>query len=164
MVPATNKLIGDAFLSLEKFSGVAVPGAIQTAVFGIIAAAVIYLTYQALVRLKRIEMAHNKMITVFLICLLYALIHPRLKDYAYLLLIVPSYYIIKNMRFAKMAPFLFILFILSSERLVLPLASSIMAFIWEYYPLLVAYCVWGIFVYEIFDTRTPLVERGTCLS
>jgi uncharacterized membrane protein len=88
---------------------------------------------------------------VFLICLLYALIHPRMKDYMYLLLIVPSYYVIKNTRYTKLAPFLFILFILSSERLALPIFSSVMSLIWAYYPLMIAYCVWGIFLYEIFN-------------
>jgi len=159
VVPSTNKLIGDVFLVLEKMSGVAVPGVIQTAIFGLIAAGVIYLTYRTYVRLNHSETADKKMIMVLLVCLLYALIHPRFKDYAYLLLIVPSYYIIKNIRFTKMAPFLFILFVLSNERLVLPVASSIMAFIWEYYPLLVAYCVWGIFVYEIFASAKEKTEN-----
>ena len=150
VVPATSKLIGDVLQSLAKISGVAVPGGIQTAVFGIVAAGAIYLTYRAYIRLDRIDRADKEMITVFLVCLLYALIHPRFKDYAYMLLIVPSYYIIKHTRFTQMAPFLFILFVLSSDRLILPAASALMAFMWKYYPLLVAWCVWGIFIYEIF--------------
>ena len=150
VVPATSKLIGDLFQVIGQISGTAIPGVVQTAVIGIIAAGVIYLTYQAYLRLNRIETTDRKMITVFLVCLLYALIHPRFKDYAFLLLIVPSYYAIKNIRYTKVAPFLFILFILSSDRMELPVASSIMSFIWAYYPLLVAYAVWGILINEIF--------------
>jgi hypothetical protein len=103
-------------------------------------------------------MANREMTEVFLVCLLYALIHPRLKDYMFLLLIVPSYYIIKNTRHTKLAPFLFILFVLSCERLVLPIFSSIMSLVRDYYPLMIAYCVWGIYLYEIFNYENGSVE------
>jgi hypothetical protein len=42
--------------------------------------------------------------------LVYALIHPCFKDYAYMLLIVPAYYMIVNNRFTKAHPFVIFLF------------------------------------------------------
>jgi len=158
VVPSTYKLVSDVSQSLGKLAGIAVPQAIQFTVVGIIAAGVVFLTYKAYVQLKHSEMADKEMIVVFLVCLIYALIHPRLKDYMYLLLLVPSWYIIKNIRYTKIAPFLFVLFILSCQRLMLPIASSVMSLIWAYYPLMVAYCVWGIYLYEIFCARDVAVE------
>jgi hypothetical protein len=78
----------------------------------------------------------------------------------YLLLIVPSYHVIKNTRFTRLAPFLFILFILSADRLHLPIFSSFMSLIWAYYPLMIAYCVWGILLYEIFSFGSGSADHG----
>jgi hypothetical protein len=106
-------------------------------------------------------MPDKEMIVVFLVCLLYALIHPRLKDYMFLLLLVPSYYIIKNVRYTQVAPFLFVLIILSCNRLLLPIASSVMKLMWIYYPLVIAYCVWAIYLHEIFTTAKKPAKAGS---
>jgi hypothetical protein len=158
VVPSTLKFIGELSQTLAQLSGIAMPKGIELAVVGLIVCGIIYLTYRAWYKLKNNEMANREMTEVFLVCLLYALIHPRLKDYMFLLLIVPSYYIIKNTRHTKLAPFLFILFVLSCERLVLPIFSSIMSLVRAYYPLMIAYCVWGIYLYEIFNYENGSVE------
>lgn len=167
VVPSTLKFIGDLSQILAQLTGMAVPKGIQLLVVGLMVSAIVYLTYRAWSELKCNKMANRAMIEVFLVCLLYALIHPRLKDYMYLLLIVPSYYIIKNTRHTKLAPFLFILFILSNEHMLLPIFSSVMSLIMAYYPLMIAYCVWGIYLYEIFNygnesaaSRTPHKEKS----
>ena len=100
------------------------------------------------------------MLEVFMVSLVYALIQPRFKDYGYILLLVPSYYIIKNTRYTRIAPFLFLLFILS-DRMMLPIAASIYDIIWAYYPLFVAYCVWGIYLYEIFSLPRETAVKPT---
>jgi hypothetical protein len=35
--------------------------------------------------------------------------------------------------------------------MMLPIAASLYDIVWNYYPLMVAYCVWGIYLYEIFS-------------
>jgi hypothetical protein len=35
--------------------------------------------------------------------------------------------------------------------MMLPIVSSIYDIVWAFFPLLVAYCVWGIYLYEIFS-------------
>jgi hypothetical protein len=150
VVPSTNKLIAGIFDMIENIAGSAPPEALASATFAVIAAAVVYYSYRACRRLKYKETQKRAMLEVFVVCLVYALIHPRFKDYGYILLLVPSYYIIKNIRYTKIAPFLFILFIMSN-RMMLPLVSPIYDIIWMYYPLVVVYCVWGIYLYEIFS-------------
>ena len=148
VVPSTNKLITALFEMVSKISGMTMPSAIQSAIFLIIAAVVVLFSYKACLRLKQTQLENRAMMEVFVVCLVYALIHPRFKDYGYILLLVPSYYIIKNSRYTKIAPFLFILFIMSN-RMMLPIASSIYDTVWAFFPLMVAYGVWGIYLHEI---------------
>jgi len=158
VVPSTYKLIGDLAGTVAKISGTTVPRIVPFAIAAMLAAGILYLTYRAWVQLKHRPLPDRQMLTVFLVCLAYALIHPRFKDYMYLLLLVPAYYIIKNIRHTKAAPFLFVLFILSGPRLLLPVAASVMSLVWAYYPLIVAYCVWGLYLYEIAASREHPVE------
>ena len=150
VVPSTNKLITAIFEIISKITGMTLPHAFQSAIFILIAAAVVFFSYKACMRLKHKHMENRAMLEVFVVCLVYALIHPRFKDYGYILLLVPSYYIIKNIHYTEIAPFLFILFIMSN-RMLLPMVSSVYDIIWAYFPLMVAYGVWGIYLYEIFS-------------
>ena len=150
VVPSSYKLIAALAESIAEITGMTIPLSFESAMFIILAAAVVFFSYKACMRLKRLEVKNRPMIEVFMVCLVYALIHPRFKDYGYILLLVPSYFIIKNIRYTKIAPFLFILFIMS-HRMMLPIAASIYDLVWAYYPLMVAYCVWGIYLHEIFS-------------
>ncbi len=157
VVPSTNKLIGGIFDSITKIAGVKIPQFFTYAIFICGAAAVVFFSYKACRGLKLTKAANRETLEVFMVCLVYALIHPRFKDYGYILLLVPSYYIIKNIRHTQIAPFLFLLFILSN-RMMLPIAASVYDLLWAYYPLLVAYCVWGLYLHEIFarpENREP---------
>jgi hypothetical protein len=148
VVPSTNKLIAGIFEMVSKISGMTMPPAFQSAIFIIIAAAVVFFSYRACLRLRQAPIENRAMMEVFVLCLVYALIHPRFKDYGYILLLVPTYYMIKNIRYSKITPFLFILFIMSN-RMMLPIASSIYDIVWAFFPLMVAYGVWGIYLYDI---------------
>ena len=158
VVPSTNKLIGVIVQSIGKAFEISVPAAAESAIFLTIAAIVVFYSFRAIKRLNHIQIENKATIKVFLACLVYALIHPRFKDYGYILLLVPSYYIIKNIHCTKIAPVLFVLFVLSCERMMLPIASSIYDLIWAYYPLMIAYCVWGIYLYEIFNAMDGAFE------
>lgn len=160
VVPSTYKFISDLVQGIAKISATTVPAAVPALITAALAAVTLYLTYRAWRQLKTRPAPEREMLTVFLICLVYALIHPRFKDYMYLLLLVPAYYLIKNIRFTRAAPFLFILFVLSGQRLLLPVASSVMALVWDYYPLMVAYCAWGLYLHEITCTRAHSVKKS----
>ena len=87
------------------------------------------------------------------------LIHPRFKDYAYILLITPAFYIIVNNRVMKANPFVFFLAILVYPPLIVPGTEIIFMFFWKYYPLMVAFVIWGMYLYEIFFHRKSAVPR-----
>jgi hypothetical protein len=152
VVPSTSKLIADVVEMMAGIAGSPPPQALASAFFLTTAAGVVFFSCKACVRLRLADRDTRSMMEVFMVCLVYALIHPRFKDYGYILLLVPSYYIIKRTAYTKLAPFLFILFIMSN-RLMLPIAASIYDIIWTYYPLMVAYCVWGLYLNHIFSRK-----------
>jgi hypothetical protein len=156
VVPSTNKLIAGIFEMVSKITGMTAPPAFQSAIFIIIAAAVVFFSYRACLRLKQAPIDNRALLEVFVVCLVYALIHPRFKDYGYILLLVPSFYVIKSIHYTKIAPFLFILFIMSN-RMMLPIASSVYDIVWAFFPLMVAYCVWGIYLHEIFSLKSEKI-------
>jgi hypothetical protein len=160
VVPSTNKLIAAIFEIVSKITGITIPSAIQSAIYIIIAAAVVIFSYKACLQIKQAQLDNRAMLEVFVVCLVYALIHPRFKDYGYILLIVPSFYVIKNIHYTKITPFLFLLFIMSN-RMMLPIVSSIYDIVWAFFPLLVAYCVWGIYLYEIFSLNDEKILERT---
>ena len=84
---------------------------------------------------------------LFLFCVAYALITPRIKDYSYMLLIVPSFFAIKRAVDVKAYPLFLIMFMLSAKYLELPVYRVIMGdVVWEYYPLFIAYATWLLLV------------------
>ena len=156
VVPSTFTFLSDVFKWVSNNAGVTTPQAIQFAVLIVFVAAVVLLTYKAYVRLNSLSVENRPMIDVFLVCLVYALIHPRLKDYAYILLIVPSFYIIMNGRFTKVNPFIFFLAILAYPPFIVPGTEIVFTFFWNYYTLFVAYAIWAMYLNEIFSAGKEL--------
>ncbi|MGD9085406.1 MAG: glycosyltransferase family 87 protein [Desulfobacterales bacterium] len=150
--PSTEKFVKEIFALLSQLSG-PLPPVIISAVVIALAALVVFLSGRAYFLLKGTRTGHpdcDKMI-LFLVCLVYALIHPRFKDYAYMLLIVPAYYIMKTTRLKKAFPFIFILSVLAAPHLMLPGFDFLSSIMWRYFPLMVAYIIWGLYLHEIFS-------------
>lgn len=153
--PSTLNIIKAGFIMLAQTKGILVPNILQLGLFGIVALAVILVSGRAYLVLKSLKTDDKEKIILFLVCIVYALIHPRMKDYAYVLLIVPSYFIITRSSYSKIYPFLFALAIISSENILLPGMAVIYDFMWFNYPLIIAYLIWGLYLYEIFSTKQP---------
>ena len=158
--PSTSKFVKEFFRLISKMFGPVPPIFISVIIFGL-AAAVVYLSGRAFMLLKRSSAEDREKMILFLVCLVYALIHPRFKDYAYMLLIVPSYYIIKSTRFTRAFPFIFVFAILASPRLMLPGIDILSSIVWQYFPLVIAYTVWGLYLYEIFSSAKNEAPSGS---
>lgn len=150
VAPSTYSLIRDVFRLLAGNFGLNTPQPVQVFTVAVAAVAVIFFSARAFFRLQRFEPEAKEKIALFLVCLVYGLIHPRFKDYAYMLLLVPTYFIIVNIRYAKAVPFILILCLITSPEFVLPGTVSLFQIFWKFYPLMVAYCIWGLYLYEIF--------------
>lgn len=101
---------------------------------------------------KHIQSNKREKIIIFLLCLIYGLIIPRFKDYSYILLILPTYYLIRTIHSpADEIPerlqnnFLLILFILSSYKFL----SVFYLFLLDYNILISIYIL---FVFYIFSS------------
>lgn len=160
IVPSTFTLLSDIFKWFSKSAGIMVPEALQFSIFLLIAAAVVFWSYKALMRLQRVDPEDKEIILLFLVCLVYALINPRFKDYAHMLLLPPAFYIIKKTRFIPAAPFIFFLSILVYPPFIVPGTEIIFSFFWKYYPLMIVYTIWGMYLCEIFSLGKNQTARG----
>jgi hypothetical protein len=151
IVPSTYTLLSDVFQWRSKNAGSEASQAVQFVILAVFIAVVILVTYRAHTRLKNVQAENRPMLDVFLVCLVYALIHPRFKDYAYILLIPPSFYIIMNSRVTKASPFVFFLAVLVYPPFIVPGTDIIFMFFWKYYALMAAFVIWGMYLYEIFS-------------
>jgi len=156
--PSTAGLIQEVFEMLAQTAGISVPEGFQRGLFYVIGAAIILVSLRSYFVLKSLKTEDKEKMILFLACIVYALIHPRLKDYACVLLIVPSYFIINRMGYLKAYPFLFFLAIVSAANVTLPGLRTIYVFMWTYYPLVLAYFMWSLYLYEIYASRKRTSE------
>ena len=149
--PSTMALIKDAFELLAIKTGVIIPQIIPSILYFVIITTIIIITWRTYRIFISFETKNKEKIAIFLACLVYTLLLPRFKDYSYILLLVPTYFIIKRVSytFTKVHILLFVFTILSAARVTLPGFDVIFSFFWRYYPLVVAYFVWGLYIYNL---------------
>jgi len=132
-------LIEGLFNALQSWTGVNTPEIIRANTFGVVAGGVTVIALGLSSKLKKMDAR----VGVFFACMTYALIIPNLGDYAYMLFIVPAYYIFKRAKNLSAFIPLFILASLSPNNKVLSTE------VWNYYAVLVVWGVWCVYVWEI---------------
>lgn len=145
--PSTLSLIRDLFqLAKERFKFI-IPAIVPLAVYCSIILGIIFVTLRSFRMLILSKVKNKEKIIVFLFCVMYSLILPRSKDYAYILLLVPSYFIIKKAVFIKTHFLYFIFILLPCIYVSLPGFSVSFNFLWNYYSLIIAYFIWALYVW-----------------
>ena len=144
--PSTFAFVKDMSDIIEMRLGIEVAPWVDYGVFIVIAAAIAGLGVKGLAVLAQDENTEGKMVMVFIACLTYALISPRFKNYSYMLLTLPTYYLLKRAQYKRFYPYILIVFCL-----VIPgLTKGVSLFsLIGYYPLAMAYGVWTIYLYVI---------------
>jgi hypothetical protein len=137
-------LAGDAF-------GVALPGGLPAAAHAIVVLAVFAISFKAFLALRRGGSADRR-ILVFFACVVFALTAVRFKNYQYTLLIPPTLYILRQPRYVR-----YYLPLLAFSFAIVPYSGTLTGawILAEYYPLLVAYVVWALYLVEIFSREPP---------
>jgi hypothetical protein len=148
MNPATMALIKDLLKMCQKNFGLILPKISGFIIYVIVVTALVVLSMRSYRLIKYIG-SEKKKILIFLSYLLYALTVPCFKDYSYMLLIVPTYYIIMKTNYAKVYTLFFILAIISAKYITLPGLNVVYYFVWDYYPLLIVYFIFGVYLCEI---------------
>jgi hypothetical protein len=119
------------------------------------------ITYKFLTKNKFYEKQSNKILSILFIVLSISIILPRFKDYSYITIILPVFYIIILNK--KKDVFIFLLFIctLSSKNVSIPIYSQILNLIWDYFSFIIALISWVMYVKEIklINNRTHINNK-----
>jgi hypothetical protein len=152
--PSTLAFLREAFELLETKMHVGVSFNIQRGLYLMIVATIVVVTWRAYRALGSTRANDDERIKIFLACLAYALILPRFKDYSYILLIPPFYFILKKIGYMKLSLFAIIalLYTINPMDGILPFPGFDLMFTLfsKYHPLFMAYGVWGLYLYYIF--------------
>jgi len=168
--PSTLSFIRDAHDLLAAKFGIVISLRILRALFLALAAIVLLISYRAHTALRPVFQKHNEKVLIFLACLVYALILPRFKDYSYILLIPPAYFILKKLGEIKATLLLglTVLYLPNPMGGILPLPGFevLTKLVTNYFPLLMAYGVWGLYLYDILirSAQTPELEMEAVKS
>ena len=145
--PASLTLVTDAAALLERTSHVAIPAALQVAGYAAIAAAIAGATWLIAARVAKSGAANRVEIVLYLVAIAQPLVLPRFKNYSYMLLIAPTWFIAtRSTRLRSALPLLVLA--------CLPVYSWItsadkIAFIANYSQWLIAAGAWTLFLYEV---------------
>jgi hypothetical protein len=163
--PSTFSFTRELSQSLSKITSVSAFSKAYLIFYSIIIMVVISVSWLAYISITNLRIQDEKKWIIFLMCFVYSLICPRFKDYSYIILIVPTYFTIKRVSCIKPYILLFIFTVISAVYVTLPGLKIIVYFLWNYYPLIVAYCLWGLYLCEIshlhkheaINALTPLI-------
>jgi hypothetical protein len=103
------------------------------------------ITWRAYRRRPRQELDRNGMLEmIFLACITYAVVMPRMKSYSFVLLIPPAYYVLRKC--LKAEAFIFVFILLSLTKWTPLPVPDFVRFLWWYYPWLCALMIWVLYL------------------
>jgi hypothetical protein len=153
--PSTWALLLDAGNHfLGALEGIDVPRLMLT-LYGLIAIGVLATSWFVWRRLRCGPAAMRPVHEVFLACFSYALLVPRLKNYSFILLLVPAYWVISTHRSPRPFFWMFLLLIFPTVHLELPLVEQVQPYLVHYYALLLAYLLWGTYCGDLVHAAHP---------
>ena len=162
--PTTLAFIKAVFKELEPFN-VVIPKIVSQGIYLAIASVVIFYTWRAFRALDYLNEEDRLKTMIFLACVTSALILPRFKDYSFILLLVPTYYIIRKTTIKTQTPFLILCMLLPSQLfeippITLPGIDHLVVWVYTYYPIILAYGIWGLYLREInLERKKALTEQ-----
>ena len=149
--PSSFIFLKDVLQLFSSKTGVIISDGFRIGVFVIFAVIIILVSWRAYIWLSSAKTKDSEIILICLFCLTYCLIMPRFMNYCYILLIVPAYFIIKRISYPKGYILLFIILILSlPTETHLPGINIVSRYVLGYYPLMLAYGLWGLYINMIF--------------
>jgi hypothetical protein len=125
---------------------------IELFVFIILISLIIIVTVRTFKRVKNESNVFNidkELILVSLFFIVFSLALPRFKDYDYVLLILPCFFVINKLGSINPKYLLVFIFIISSIRITLPGIKVLYSLFWEYYPLFLAILSWGLYIFYL---------------
>lgn len=128
----------------------AVPDVLPWLVYGTVATVVVAVTIGA----YRRSVDKDRLLWLCVFCFAYALAVPRLKDYSYVVLVLPAFFLAYRLpTMATPTAILVVLSLAPSWAVPFGLAPQIKALIWGYYPLLCAAAIWVLALIHLSSRR-----------
>ena len=159
--PATLVVIKDTATWFALKSGHALPLFLPYVAYMVLCMATIYVAGLVFAKLRMNRTKQADLWRICLICFLYAVLMPRLKNYSYIVLIAPALYAILSRPLAKAwVPFCMLLIIYTYREYTV-LGTALAPYFRlqaEYYSLCMAWIVSGLFCYSFL--REPPGETG----
>jgi len=148
--PAILALLRDIAEALTSH-GVRVPDHTPTVLYALLALAILGLSWRAFRRHSKA----NRLEIITFACLVFALCIPRMKDYSYLLVVLPAYVFVFREGYAVNAGWILLLFSLS-QRYTVPFgfAPAAANLFWNYYPLFCLGLLWAMVVHRWWSNPT----------
>jgi len=163
--PSTWALIGDIAHWLKIKTGHALPSIVPLAAYAAVALGAITVSGKMFLRLRSLEEKKADLWRICLLCLLFALVVPRIKDYSYILLIGPSLYVLASAKWVSPVVPLGALLTIFSYQSLQWLGMALQPFYTvqrEYWCLLLAWMAWGLCCYSIWrETSESDCPRST---
>jgi hypothetical protein len=150
--PSLYMLIDSFYYNLStKGIGLTYKSVLTICTFGIISVIIAVLSFSGLKKLytkhDNKDLETDKLI-IFLVCIVYALLNPKFMCYSYILLLLPTYYIIQ--RTTAVRPYyLFLFILLLSPRYSIYGVEFINKLYWSFFQVFLTIGIWYIYLYEI---------------
>jgi hypothetical protein len=166
--PATWPLVVDIVDAVQQTAQLQLP---QLTKNGIFFAIVVTAGAVSLLSLRRFQLREHPEARLWRICLvtlLYAVVMPRFKNYTYILLVGPSFYLLTSSRLPRPIILACALLMMFTYRGYIELGRVFQPFFWvagEYYSLLLAWLLWGLCCYSMarwgLDATSPAGSTGS---
>jgi len=168
--PSTLALVRDGLDLIEQRAGFAIPNSIRLASFLAIATGVSITSCHTYKSLRRAGWKDTDRVGLFFFCMTYVLVLPRFKLYSFILLFVPSYYVIRKIVPGRLSSDLSGWLKGNASLALLTMFSSFPSIsvalgltfnpLWAYAPLIVAFYIWSRYIYELrlIVNRTSKIE------
>jgi len=150
--PATWPLVCDVIDALDETARMHLPQVTKSGLFLAIVLAAVTVSLFSLRRFLPREHPHARLWRICLVTLLYAVVMPRFKNYSYILLVGPSFYILSSSRLPRTIILACAIVMMFTYRSYTVLGRVFQPFFWvagEYYSLLLAWLLWGLCCYSM---------------
>jgi hypothetical protein len=155
--PCTLPLLRDLSTILATKTGINLPPVVPIIFYFIITIIILFVSWRAYRVLMVKQNEETEKVLIFLFCLVYALILPHFKPYSYILLIVPTFFIIKRIHskiiyitILVLSIFFAYLFNMTNWYIAtIQKQQNIHVYLLGYTALILAYIVWGLYIRAI---------------
>jgi len=151
--PATLALLRDVRDALAHH-GLRLPGLVTTTVYLALCVGIVFMTVRAWQWYRKQHPVPDPRLRIFVFCLVYAIVLPRFKGYSYILLLIPTLYLVRRQPPALFMLWAAALFVVPGISL-FPLVDYVGWIITSYLPLLLAYTLWFCYLTELRRSPSP---------